>query len=136
MGKIYQADIPGNINTIKFLVAAVASNVTAATIPICVAPAEGYVRSANFQFTVSRASSTKDNVGFLINCGSTGTGTTVIGTFSGTQAFASYGSVPLTVAASTLATFAAGDALCLYVASSTFTTTIPVGELTLNLTYV
>lgn len=135
MGKIAQADIPGNINSFRYTVASCASNVSSTTLPVCIAPAEGYVRSANLQFSVSRASSTKDYVMTLVNCGSVGTGTTVLGTFYGSAAFVSYASSPLTVGASTVATFAAGDALCLVQASQAATTTLPACELSLNLTY-
>jgi hypothetical protein len=133
MGKTSFGDIPGQTNSLSVAFASVASNAASATYPLGVAKNAGTIQSCHFVFSTSRASSTKTDGITLVNLGTAGTGTTVLGTLSATAAYASYKPLSLTLAASP--TFTAGQAIGVCFASAAATTTVEAAIVQLNLQY-
>ena len=101
--------IPGSHGVVSVNIAAYASNAAAGTTPATVALADGKVVSCNLLFVTSRATGTKSDGLTLINSGTAGTGTIVMGTFLASKAYASY--KPVTLTLGTVNTFTAGQCL-------------------------
>ena len=133
MGKTSFGDIPGQTDSISVAFASVASNAASATYPLGAAKHAGTVQSCTFLFSTSRASGTKSDGITLVNLGTAGTGTTVLGTLAGSAAYASY--KPLTVTLIAAPTFSAGQAIGVCWASAAATSTIEAGIIQLNLQY-
>lgn len=134
MGRTSFADIPGNVNVVKLTIASVASSGAAATLPVLRVPYNAKVVAAHLLFTTSRASGTKGNALTLINAGTDGTGTTPLGTYSATMAYASYSPASLTLAATPTVT--AGGVIAFAWASHSAGTTLEACEAVLHLTYI
>lgn len=133
MGKTSFGDIPGQTDSISVALASIASNAASATYPLAVAKNAGTVQSCTFLFSTSRASSTKADGITLVNLGTAGTGTTVLGTLSATAAYASY--KPLTMTLAATATVSAGQSIGVCWASAAATTTVEAALVQLNLQY-
>lgn len=134
VGRTSMADIPGNSVVAKLTVASIASNAAAATLPIINVPYNAKVIGASMLFVTSRASGTKSNTITLVNLGTAGTGTTVLGTFLATAAYASY--APLALSLATNPTVTAGAVIGLVHASAAAGTTIEACEAVLHLQYI
>jgi len=134
MGRTSFADIPGNVNVVKLTVASIASNAAAATLPVVNVPYNAKVVGASLLFVTSRASGTKSDSITLVNLGTAGTGTTVIGTHLATKAYASY--APCALSLATNPTVTAGAVIGLVHASAAAGTTIEACEAVLHLQYI
>ena len=133
MGKTSFGDIPGQVDTVQVALASIASNAASATYPICVARNAGKVAAAHLVFSTSRASGTKTDGLTLINLGTAGTGTTVLGTVKASAAYASYKGLAVSLASAP--TFVAGETIGVAWASAAATTTVEACNVQLHLTY-
>ncbi len=134
MGANSFTDVPGCVTQAQIAFASIASNAASATYPITKAVYAGSVKSCVIIPSTSSASVAGKNAGItLINSGSAGTGTTVLGTLNGTVAYASYTPLALSLAAS--GAIAAGDVISLAWASASSTTVIPAGVVKLELSH-
>ncbi|MCK9569421.1 hypothetical protein M0R72_10825 [Candidatus Pacearchaeota archaeon] len=135
MGDNSACDVPGNWAHFQIAYAGHASNAASATYPLGRAAYTGSVKYCAIIPSTSSVSVADKNTGLtLINSGSAGTGTVVLGSFLGTTAYASYKPFPLTLAATP--TVSAGDVLSLAWASASSTTVMPAGIAHLQLTYI
>jgi hypothetical protein len=126
--------IPGSHAIVHATMAAFASNDASGTKPATVALADGKVVSVNLLFVTSRATGTKSDGLTLINSGTAGTGTTVMGTFLASKAYASYKPVTMTLASAP--TFTAGQCLSLaWASTATSGTTFEACTAVLELQY-
>lgn len=125
--------IPGSHEAINFNVASYASNAASATQPAFTAPADGTITAINLMFVASQVSTTKTDGITVVNLGTAGTGTTVIGTFSATKAIASYAPVAVDLAAAP--TFTDGQSIGFCWASAAATTIQLASTATIELQY-
>lgn len=132
MSKTRIGDIPDNVVLVSYDLASIASNAAAATLPITRAPFDCQVTGAHLLFSTSRASGTKSDSLTLVNLGTAGTGTTVLGTHLATAAYASY--APLSLSLASAPTVTKGAAIGLVHASAAAGTTIEAARLVLHLT--
>lgn len=136
MGKIFQADIPGFFENANVSFPGYASNAAAATGVAAYCYAEGKLADASLVPVTSSASTTKSDSVTLVNLGSAGAGTVVMGTLPASSAYASW--TPWALSLATVAsklTFAEGDVIGWVHASAAAGTVVPVGNLFLKLQY-
>jgi len=133
MGKTSFGDIPGQVDSVSVALSAIASDAAASTRPICVTRNKGTIVGAHLTYVTSRASGTKTNGLTLVNLGSAGTGTTVLGTVLASAAYASY--KPLSISLAAAGSFAAGETIGIVWASAAATTTVEAATVHLHLQY-
>lgn len=133
MARTSFADIVGNLNLLTFAVASLASNASA-TVPIVRVPYDAKVIGAHLVFTTSRASSTKVDSLTLVNLGTDGTGTVVLGTHKASAPYASY--TPLSLTLATNPTIAGGNTIGLVFTTNASATTVEAAQLALHLRFI
>ena len=135
MGKIFQADVPGNLLTVTKAVASIASNGADTTYqPFWVAPADGALVSASYVQFASVASTGTDNYRTvkIVNLGAAGTGTVVMASRGTAPSVAAL--VPQAMTVQTGSTFSAGDVLAYVTTSTGNGVAITAGDLTIRVT--